>query len=110
MINYTTPTITLTVEGVDITSCDVYVSLEQGSTEITKSGTDLTLATEAVGHNTNTTISFALTQEESGSFNVKLPVSLQVNWINSSGVRTATEIVSLPVMKNLLNEVVEYGS
>lgn len=110
MINYTTPTIALTVEGVDITSCDVYVSLEQGSTELTKKGTELTLATETVGHNTNTNISFTLTQKESGSFNYNRPVSLQVNWINSSGVRSATEIKGIPVMKNLLAEVVEYGN
>ena len=41
MINYTTPTISLTVEGVDLSGMDVYVSLEQGQKELTKTGGDL---------------------------------------------------------------------
>ena len=109
MIQYTTPTISLTVEGVDLTSQEVYVSLEQGTTELTKSGTALTLDSETIGRTTNTLISFVMSQEESASFRYNLPVNIQVNWINSSGVRSATEIKSIPVMKNLLDEVISYG-
>lgn len=35
MINYTTPTITLTIEGKDITDADIYVSLEQRDRKMT---------------------------------------------------------------------------
>lgn len=35
MINYTTPTISLTVEDIDLTGKDVYVTLEQGCNQLT---------------------------------------------------------------------------
>lgn len=110
MINYTTPTIQLTVEGVDITSDDIYVTLEQGSTELTKKGNDLTTQTVTHGQVTDTEITFMLTQTESASFDFSRSVSLQVNWITSGGVRSATDIKTIPVMRNLLDEVLEYGN
>ena len=109
MINYTTPTISLIVEGVDITSNDVYVTLEQGNNELTKSGSDLTIAAETVGQQTNTNISFVLTQEESASFRFNASVAVQVNWISAQGVRAATEIKNVGVMRNLLDKVIAYG-
>ena len=105
MINYTTPTISLVVEGIDITGQSIYVTLEQGSQELTKTGTDLTVSTETIQQVTNTTISFMLTQEESASFDFNKNVSVQVNWISSQGVRAATEIKNIPVMRNLLDQV-----
>ena len=110
MINYTTPTIELTVEGVDLTAQDIYVSVEQGAKELTKTGADLTVEAETVGQVTNTNISFTLTQEESAAFQYGKQVSVQVNWISVSGVRAATEIKNIPVFKNLLAEVIEYGN
>jgi hypothetical protein len=105
MINYTTPVIKLMVEGIDLTGYDVYVTLEQGQKELTKSGTDLIIQAVTVGQNTDTEIDFSLTQEESGSFDFNRTVSIQVNWI-SSGVRSATDIKTIPVMRNLLDEVI----
>ena len=109
MINYTTPTISLVVEGVDITDKDVYVTLEQGRMELTKSGEELTIAAETVSQQTNTNISFMLTQEESASFKFNSSVAVQVNWISAQGVRAATEIKTVSVMKNLLDKVIAYG-
>lgn len=105
MINYTTPTISLTVEEVDLTGTDVYVSLEQGNHELTKSGSDLIISTDEG----DTNIIFTLTQEESASFNFGKSVSVQVNWISQAGVRDATEIKSVGVMRNLLDKVISYG-
>ena len=110
MINYTTPTISLVVEGADLSGNDVYVSLEQGTHELTKSGTSLNITTETVQHVTNTNITLTLTQEESASFDYNKNVSVQVNWITSGGVRSATEIKTIGVMRNLLDEVIEYGN
>lgn len=104
MIKYTTPTITLTVESIDITPHDVYVTLEQGNKELTKKGADLIKQFED-----DTTLTFVLTQEESASFDFSKSVSVQVNWITSDGVRAATEIRSIPVMRNLLDKVIAYG-
>lgn len=106
MINYTTPTITLTVEGVDISAFDVFVTLEQGKTELTKSGADLTITTETVQQITNTIISFTLSQLESAKFDYSRYVNVQVNWINN-GTRNATEIETIEVMRNLLDRVIE---
>lgn len=105
MINYTTPTISLTVEGVDLTGQDVYVSLAQGAVELTKTGADLTITHEE----DDTKIIFQLSQDESAVFKFNSSVSVQVNWISIAGVRSATEIKSIPVMKNLLDEVIAYG-
>ena len=110
MINYTTPTISLTVEGVDLSGMDVYVSLEQGKTELTKTGTDLIIEPIVGEGTTDTSITLTLTQEESAAFDFGKSVSVQVNFIDSSGVRDATEIKTIPVMRNLLDEVIEYGN
>lgn len=110
MIKYTTPTIPLVVEGVDLTqSLDVYVTLEQTGVELTKKGTDLIITTTTHDQVTDTNITFRLTQEETAAFNLHGRVQIQVNWIDSAGVRDATEIKSVPVMQNLLDRVIQYG-
>lgn len=109
MINWTTPTITLTVEGVDLSTVDVYVTLEQGTHELNKSGTDLNITTDTHDQTTDTNIAFMLTQQESASFRFNSAVSVQVNWIDASGTRLATEIKTVPVMRNLLDRVINYG-
>ena len=105
MIRYTTPAISLLVEGKDLTGQDVYVSLEQGKTKLTKTGTDLVMTVTEEG----TEIVFTLSQTESAMFDYGTSVSIQVNFINSSGVRDATESKSIGVMRNLLDEVIAYG-
>lgn len=107
MINYTTPSITLEVEGVDLTGQDTYVTIVQGQVELTKSGNDLTISYNSTTE--TTTIVFVLTQEESASFQFSRSAQLQVNFINSSGVRDATNIATIDVLKNLLDEVIAYG-
>lgn len=112
MIRYTTPILPLEVEGIDLTNNeDVYVTLvqklEQKSVELTKSGSDLT-----VQYNAETdisTITFSLTQEETAAFDVNKRVDTQVNFINNAGVRDATDIATIPVMRNLLDNVINYG-
>ena len=109
MINYTTPTIKLIVEGVDITGKDIYVTLEQRCVKLIKKGSDLIVEAETIEQNTDTIITFVLTQEESARFDFNKNVYIQVNWIASNGVRAATEIKAIGVMKNLLDEVISYG-
>jgi hypothetical protein len=110
MINYTTPAIPLIVEDRDLTQGqDVYVSFEQGFTELTKTGTDLTITTSSRGQITDSNIVLVLTQEESAMFNLKQAVTIQVNWINAAGVREATEQKRISVFRNLLDKVIAYG-
>ena len=109
MINYTTPTISLIVDGVDLSGMDVYASLEQGSKELTKTGDELIIEPIVGEETTDTKITFTLTQEESASFDFGKRVSVQVNWVSSSNVRDATEVKTIPVMRNLLDKVIHYG-
>ena len=110
MINYTTPAIPLIVEDRDLTQGqDVYVSFEQGPTELTKTGTDLTITTSSRGTITDSNIVLVLTQEETAMFNLKQAVNIQVNWISASGVREATEQKRISVFRNLLDKVIAYG-
>lgn len=101
MIQYTTPSISLIIEGIDISAYDIYVSLEQGATELTKQAQDLVITTEG----DNTIITLTLSQEETAAFDVNKYVNLQVNYIKD-GVRAATEIKYIKVMRNILNEVI----
>jgi len=110
MINFTTPTIDLTVERLDLSSYDVYATLEQGINEITKHGDDLTVTTETVGQVTNTKVSLTLTQTESASFDYTKTVGVQVNWIDAQGKRGATKRAEIAVERNLLDKVIEYGN
>lgn len=105
MVNYTTPTISLIVEGVDITQHDIYVTIEQGKTELIKKGSDLIVSKDGE----DTSIILTLTQEESAMFDYNNRAAVQVNWITSQGVRSATEIKTIRVLQNLLDKVVSYG-
>lgn len=105
MIRYTTPSISLKLKDVDLTGNNVYVTLEQMNLKLTKTGLDLVIEQDEE----DTDISFSLTQEESAMFNFDKACSVQVNYINSVGVRGASEIKGIPVMRNLLDEVIEYA-
>ena len=110
MINFTTPTITLIVEGIDISNLDVYVTIQQGCYEMTKRGPDLVVTPVQNDNVTDTSIVFTLSQEESASFMFNHSAAIQVNWISQQGVRGATEIKGIPVLRNLLDEVISYGN
>lgn len=106
MINYTTPTLYARVKNIDFTSgYDVYVSLEQGCRQLDKSGSDLTLELDGE----DTLISLVLTQKESASFDFNRSVYMQINIIDENGVRAATTIKQIPVMRNLLDKEISYG-
>lgn len=110
MIRYTTPTINLSVHGIDLTGKEVYVTLEQDALKMTKSGEDLTLSVEVIEEVPVTGIAFTMSQEESAKFAYNKCVSVQANWISSDGVRNATSIKTIKVMRNLLDSVIEYGN
>lgn len=107
MRRYTTPTLTLVVEGIDITACDVYVTLRQGKRLLTL--TDPEMETEVVEQRTDTKLTVTLTQEQTALFEA-VPVDVQVNYISSDGARDATEVKRVEVWPNLLQEVIAYGA
>lgn len=98
---WTSPTQELTVEGIDLTSADVYVTFQQGDETLTFSGEDITVAYE----DPDTVITVHLTQEQTGVFTNKA-ILVQVNWVQD-GERDATDIVWFNPTENLYKRVIE---
>ncbi len=104
MRQYTTPTLPLMAEGVDITGADhIWVTFSDKSRNqtITKDRSDFN---EIVYDGTDTNISVTLTQEETGSFIVNAKVDVEINWMRGNK-RYATEIKTVNVKENLLKKV-----
>lgn len=106
MINWTTPTLYARLKSIDVTEgYDIYISLEQGEHQLDKSNEDLTVVMDG----TDTLISLVLTQAESASFRWNTSALMQINVIDENGVRAATGIKQIPVMRNLLDKEISYG-
>ena len=97
----TTPTFVLTfaaTSGIDLTAAaNVYVTFKSGDTIINKTGADLDIAALSV--------SVFLPQAETLTFR-EGDVLIQVNWTLADGSRYASEIVTYPISKQLLQKVV----
>lgn len=106
MRQYTTPTITLTVEGIDLTGYGVYVTFQQGQTKLTIE--DPTMEAVTVQQVTNTVISVPLSQLQTASFDYGKAL-VQVNWTDGTGSRNATDIGEIGIGINLLDQVVDNG-
>ena len=100
MVQATTPTFILTLPNtVDLSLANnVYFTITQGKTVITKSG-------EALNIDENV-VSVYMAQEETVLFAAG-QCSLQLNWTYNNGERCCTNIVTVEVQKNLVNEVLE---
>jgi hypothetical protein len=98
---YTTPVFTLTFseEGLDLTATTgVFVTFTQACYSVTKTGEDLEVTAK--------TISIYMDQEETAKF-CEGDVEIQANWVTADGNRAASEIVSYPFSRQLLERVVE---
>lgn len=102
MIQYTTPTLHLVVEGIDLTGQHVYVTLTQYSRKLTFD--DPTVEFD----DKDTHIHVALTQEQTGTLH-RGSARVQVNWVDQAGNRDATTIREVSVGENLLAQVVGNG-
>lgn len=104
MIRYTTPTIILEVEK-DLTDMEVYVSLKYASGDV-----DHIQITKDMMHTCDgeTKIYLVLTQEMTGGLKSGTSVKVQINWISQLGIREATDIKTVSVTENLLEEVIAY--
>lgn len=101
MIQWTTPTHTHTVKGIDLTGYDVYVSYKQGRREIDVK------ADEVAFDGNDTTITVSLTQPQTGQFR-EGSVSVQVNWVTADQKRDAVKVKSVEVDENLMAREVSY--
>lgn len=104
MRRYTTPTMELVVQGIDLTGCDVYVTLWQQGDEITtRVGAD-----DMARDDEGTTITVGYTQEQTASLD-EGRAKVQVNWVDGEGRRNATAIAAIQVSGNLLGRKVGNG-
>ena len=99
----TTPTITLRVKGTAFENSTLYVTLEQGAFELTKTGNDVLVTPTEDG----STVGIYLSQEETLQF-VKGTAKIQIRWINSIGKARATKIKNIEIDPILLEGVIEY--
>lgn len=99
MRRYTTPTVTVEVEGVDLTASTVLVTFQQRNNRLTVEGPSMALQGE------DTIISVPLSQLQTGGF-AEGSVEVQVNWLDGYGHRDATTVGAIQVERNLLAEVV----
>lgn len=100
MRRFTTPTITITVEGVDLTAQEVMVTFQQRSRTLTVEQPAMALV------DGDTVISVPLSQLQTGGF-AEGSAEVQVNWLDGHGHRDATTIGAIQVERNLLAEVVD---
>lgn len=97
MIRYTTPTYELTIDDVDLTGMQVYVTFSQHGNVVTIDDPVITV------DDGTTTITCSLTQAESAAFRAGT-MEVQVNWLDASHNRCATLVKQVPVEVQLLQE------
>ena len=97
----TTPTyiLTFTEESLDLTEANnVYVTFRKGAKILTKTGSDIEVSAQQ--------IEVYLNQKETLSFS-QGDVEVQVNWTLAGGKRAASEVVTIPLSRQLLEKVIE---
>ncbi len=104
MIRGTTPDYILTIEGWDLTDKTVFVTIRQNGTQLTKTGVELSIATDDNG----STIAFMLSQKDTLSLQ-EGNAEVQVRFIDSDGVALATEIAPIQVKRVLYERVIAHG-
>lgn len=103
MRRYTTPTQVLVIDKPELIDTQLYVTYKQNNKILTVSGDDLDIETTTTGIQ----IFVELTQLQTAGFVVG-PVLVQVNWIDSDGVRGATDIATFQMKDNLLTKEIAY--
>lgn len=97
----TTPTITCKLDGADLSEATVYVTLQQGGTEIEIKNPEVE-TTE-----TGCKLTIILTQEQTLKLKAGT-VDIQLRWINSDGSALATDVAQIEVYKILKQGVISY--
>ena len=102
-----TPTISVTAQGVDLTESTVYVTIEQSDIQVTKvvPSTDGSGWMEKKGNDTDVCV--ILSQAET----LKLrptKAQIQLRWIEADGTSHVSDIKTLTLTKTLLEGVIAY--
>lgn len=102
MRQFTTPTITLTIDGLDLTGWHTETTLKQGD-KVLKINDAPSTTTE-----NGCQLTIALTQEETGLFDANAGIATQVRFINEAGFAGATDIRTLRIDPVLSGGVINY--
>lgn len=105
MIKGTTPTILINIKGSNLQDSTPYVTIKQGSYELTKSGKDLIKSYD----DNSCTLAIELSQEDTLGFDAD-KAEIQVRWVYESGKAWATTIKTIQIKQVLLDEVIEYAT
>ena len=106
MIQWTTPTLRLTVRGADLTGTDVHATIKQGGRDpIEGEVTSVTYDAEAEA----TVVLADFTQVQTGGIR-KGDATVQLNFVTAEGKRLATSEKRIEVGDNHIKEVLAYGS
>lgn len=105
MIQWTTPTLRLTVRGADLTGTDVHATIKQGGRDpIEGEVTSVTYDSEADA----TVVLADFTQLQTGRIRHG-DATVQVNFVTVDGRRLATAEKRIEVGDNHIKEVLAYG-
>lgn len=106
MIQWTTPTLRLTVRGADLTGTEVHATIKQGGRDpIEGEVTSVTYDGEADA----TVVLADFTQVQTGKIR-KGDATVQLNFVTAEGRRLATSEKRIEVGDNHIREVLAYGS
>lgn len=105
IFQWTSPDVKCELEGINLTGCSVWVSLQQGKTVELDVHDNVTVTYDAT--NNITTVVAPLEQAQTAKLK-KGTVELQVNWVTPEGRRDATFIRKEEVYVNLLEREVSY--
>ena len=111
----TTPIITLDVP-VNFDGCNVYVTVDQDGTQVTKASRDENSGIEITKHYKEDGVTFDyssvamyLTQAETLGFEVG-QARTQIRWVNYLNEAQATDIGTFTIDESLYKEVIDYGN
>ena len=109
----TTPIIVLDVAA-NFDNCNVYVTIDQNGTQVTKASRDssdieITKHYDSNGNFDYSKVAVYLQQKDTLGFDVG-KVRVQVRWVDFLGNASATDINSFKIDESLLDKVIEYGN
>lgn len=102
---YTTPTNRLVVKGADLTGCRVWATFSQG--RLHRVTVELS---DGVETEDGWEFDVRLTQGQTASFRQGRPVDVQVNFIDASGYRAATEVKQTGFGPQLMDRKVSWSA
>lgn len=101
MTAYTDAPITITITGGSlIGATDVHVTFKQAFATVDVDDPEVLDANN---------LQLTLSQEQTAALKMDKSCDVQVNWIDSNGKRKATDIATVPVLRNLLERVLTNG-